>query len=494
MSNNDTVIINVNNNSFTTNKAEEYGGAIFNNVSNMTLLGNTMDSNTASILGNIIYNNGSMGILNLTYINNSTVNVTNGSVIVLYFALTDDMGNPITGQNMIFYVNGINIANIVSIEGYENTTYTVIGSSGDNLPVNGYYDGIRDFDINTKQSLLKMPLIKTNSTIIVLNGTVDKSVNISGIAEDENVDPLANVQLNLTIDGVVYSVSTNSLGEWNLSYIPTHNGNFGVQVSFISDSTYLAFINSTTFSVVNNFIALNNTTPINNTPINITGIPGLTLTRNALTTERVKNTLTFAKSYAYSNLGNKLGSKYFVIKFGKRYRLLGLKLPSNIIHEFNSKTNVLRVYIKNLKPGQNASVKFRVQRIMGRDIKSYKRINLISKTFINTRSLDKATLKKKFIYKNFNKVKISKSISAKLGSNKHYFVKTSSRASYTFNESKNMLKFLIKNLSYQQKAIIKYYASRNSKYKTKNLYFLWEISYFSHYLFFNKTYIFYNIL
>ncbi|RBQ22239.1 hypothetical protein ALNOE001_19630 [Candidatus Methanobinarius endosymbioticus] len=46
--------------------------------------------------------------------------------------------------------------------------------------------------------------------------------------------------------------------------------------------------------------------------------------------------------------------------------MLGLKLPSNVLYEFNDKTNVLRFYIKNLKPGESSGVKFVVQRKMGR--------------------------------------------------------------------------------------------------------------------------------
>ncbi|RBQ24592.1 hypothetical protein ALNOE001_00120 [Candidatus Methanobinarius endosymbioticus] len=158
--------------------------------------------------------------------------------------------------------------------------------------------------------------------------------------------------------------------------------------------------------------------------------------------------MTFFKSYTYSNLDNKLGSKYYTIKFNKRYRLLDLKLQSKVLYEFNNKTNVLRIYIKNLKPGESTGLKFVVQRKMGRDIKTYKKINLFVKTFINTRKTKKITLKKKFVYKNFNKSKTSRTINTKLGSSKLYFVKVSGYANYIFNESKNNLNFLIKKLQY----------------------------------------------
>lgn len=47
--------------------------------------------------GYMIYNLSNIGVLNLTYINNSTKNVTNGTHVILNATLTDDRGNTVTG-------------------------------------------------------------------------------------------------------------------------------------------------------------------------------------------------------------------------------------------------------------------------------------------------------------------------------------------------------------------------------------------------------------
>ncbi len=238
-------------NNFTNNKANGYGGGIYNE-GNVTLVGNNMTDNTAGILGNAIYNNGTMGVLNLTYLENATItiNVTTGTIVILNATLTDDMGNPITGQNITFYVNGTLIGNIESNEGYVSLTYEVNGSHGDKFPVYGDYDGVGDFEIIKNQGLLQINLIETNSTIVVSGGRVGQQATLSGVAIDENGDFLANVQLTVTINGVSYNVTTDGSGAWNLNYIPTANGNLNVAVSWVGNSTHTSFTNSTVFNVI----------------------------------------------------------------------------------------------------------------------------------------------------------------------------------------------------------------------------------------------------
>ncbi|RBQ24475.1 hypothetical protein ALNOE001_01220 [Candidatus Methanobinarius endosymbioticus] len=59
------------------------------------------------------------------------------------------MDNTITGQNISFYLNGILIDNIESIEGYANIIY-LVNSSQRIIHVNGDYDGHGSYEINTK--------------------------------------------------------------------------------------------------------------------------------------------------------------------------------------------------------------------------------------------------------------------------------------------------------------------------------------------------------
>lgn len=59
------------------------GGVIFNEKGNISLFNNNMSHNSAG-LGQMMYHNGSMRVLNLIFIGNSTWVVRNGETITVY--------------------------------------------------------------------------------------------------------------------------------------------------------------------------------------------------------------------------------------------------------------------------------------------------------------------------------------------------------------------------------------------------------------------------
>ncbi len=249
---------NIINSNFIDNNAENYGGAIYTYYgSNTTLSNNIMAGNTAKIIGNYIYNNGTMGILNLTFIDNSTLFIRNNYTVIIYVTLTDDMGNPITGQNINFYMNGILLGTATSIEGQANLTYTVIGNDNDLIIVNGSYDGCGTYPISLYEGQIRIVKIATNSTINANNAYVNNFTNITGIITDEEGNPLANVQITLTIDGVNYNLTTNENGEWNLEYLTQSLGNIEVSITWEGNNTHYGFINTTNFNVAKRNIIVN---------------------------------------------------------------------------------------------------------------------------------------------------------------------------------------------------------------------------------------------
>ena len=239
--------VTVDNNSFTNNSANANGGAIYNN-NGMSISNNTMSANVAG-LGQMIYNTGRIGVLNLTFINNSTWVLINGSNITLFAILTDDMGNTVTGRNILFYINGVQYGSITSIEGLAEINYTAIGEDGDLIPINGSYNGIGDYDIIINAGQLRIVKIASNSTINAKNITIGKSVTIYGVARDEDGNILANTQLTITISGKTYTVTTNNAGEWTLTHTPTKVGNFDVSVTWAGNGTHYGFTNTTKFNV-----------------------------------------------------------------------------------------------------------------------------------------------------------------------------------------------------------------------------------------------------
>ncbi|MDR0911351.1 MAG: hypothetical protein LBM96_01955, partial [Methanobrevibacter sp.] len=129
-------------------------GTIYNS-NNLSLSNNAMIGNTAT-LGQMIYNAGTIGVLNLTYMGNKTVNVKPGSSVVLNATLTDDMGNTVTGENITFFVNGTAIGNVTAIEGIATLNYNA--NTAGIVPVSGDYEGHNGFPINNLIGLLDINL------------------------------------------------------------------------------------------------------------------------------------------------------------------------------------------------------------------------------------------------------------------------------------------------------------------------------------------------
>ncbi|RBQ22290.1 hypothetical protein ALNOE001_20200 [Candidatus Methanobinarius endosymbioticus] len=63
----------------------------------------------------MIYNNGRMGVLNLTFLDNMT-HYVGGSSIVFYAFLTDDMGNTVSGDTISFMLTVLLLVKMFLIE------------------------------------------------------------------------------------------------------------------------------------------------------------------------------------------------------------------------------------------------------------------------------------------------------------------------------------------------------------------------------------------
>ena len=266
--------VTVVNSIFINNTATNSGGAIYNNA-NMLLTGNIMIGNSADFSGNDIYNNRTIGFLNLTFLNNSTIQVRNNTLVTLYATLTDDMGNPITGGNINFYLDNNLLATVTSLEGKANITFTPTDLGL--ILINGNYSGNGSDPVNVKSGQLYVVLkLDTNSTITVTGILkVNHTVIISGILTDWNGELLGGIVLNITVDGVNVTVTTDPDGNWNYTYIPLATGNVVFDVSWAGNNDYYGFNNSIIFninkSLANSTIIISGSLEFNQTVI-ISGV------------------------------------------------------------------------------------------------------------------------------------------------------------------------------------------------------------------------------
>ena len=239
---------------FTNNTAINGKGGAICNYENMFVSGNIMTDNKAN-LGQMIYNYGNIGGLRLIYMDNRTVNVSGGVLITVYVILTDDMGNTVTGQDIEFIIDGISRANETSIEGKASISYLTPDEIGKIIPVTGNYKGHDGYDIKVFNGQLRIPIY--TKTTIVVPPTVKipalakkgKTFNVTGILTDEKGNRVVNVYINVIVDGKTYTVLTDAVGRWTVSYTPTHVGTIAVTAKFAGDNKYNPCENSTVFSV-----------------------------------------------------------------------------------------------------------------------------------------------------------------------------------------------------------------------------------------------------
>jgi hypothetical protein len=117
-----------------------------------------------------------------------------------------------------------------------------------NFYLNGKYDSNSTININSNN-------VKVNDSII-----------ISGKVTDENGNPMGNIVIQVTINGMTYNVNVDGNGNWNLPYKPLNIGLNNVALFWNGTQTFNGFSNTLAFNVNQNVIPSDN--PINPNPAN----------------------------------------------------------------------------------------------------------------------------------------------------------------------------------------------------------------------------------
>ena len=279
--NDNLTIVNTN---FTNNTANRYGGAIENygvlNISGSTFTGNTAfiggviynpdDSitnisfssfinNTATMAGGAIYNTGGTVIANGNYwgnLNPTTDNLVNFVVEDYYrFLLTGVnstfVGNEITltlGEIVLNTTNDpwIGPALNMSATFSSNPTTATLTPNGDTVSFNA--SAAEEYNVTASKaggiSTIAITVDPGNSSLTVdANRTL-----VNGTLVDGYNNPIANVNVNITVRDVSQIVTTDAEGKFSLTLTETKAGDYDVTVSF-NNTNYNSSTATTSFNI-----------------------------------------------------------------------------------------------------------------------------------------------------------------------------------------------------------------------------------------------------
>ncbi|MGN1362451.1 MAG: hypothetical protein ACI4VU_01845 [Methanobrevibacter sp.] len=233
---------------FRNQSSKNYGGVIFNN--GFISLRNNLMINCSSKIGNCIYNNGTMDLVYLTFLDNKTVKVKTyiSRDVTLNANVTDDMGNPITGKYLIFNINGTNISEVYVNEGLAIINYTV--------PYDGEYlvSGVYDLSNSSTKTGVLITLEKIKSKFVYENTTINLTGDYVIKLLDNGDNPLVNKIVNITIVSNKININKNYITDENGSIIIKYllSGNYSISGIYDGDENTIAS-NFTSNLLVNKF-------------------------------------------------------------------------------------------------------------------------------------------------------------------------------------------------------------------------------------------------
>jgi len=182
---------------------------------------------------------------------NSTIIIPNntriGQNINITGIATDEFGNPLINTTLLITVDCTEYVVVTNSTGGWSIIYTT-NTLGNLTVIVSLTDSINYMDFINSTTFTVGKII-TNSTIVAPNGQPGQTTTISGIAKDENNNPIANTQITVTINGTSYTVTTNSAGAWSLNYTPSVSGSLNVIVTWVGNTTHNGFTNSTILNV-----------------------------------------------------------------------------------------------------------------------------------------------------------------------------------------------------------------------------------------------------
>ncbi|WP_409199297.1 Ig-like domain-containing protein [Methanobrevibacter sp. DSM 116169] len=190
----------------------------------------------------------------------TTIEVDNATsevnkTVELKSELLDELGNPLEGKLVKFYIDGELIgSNYTNSEGIAIFNY--ISNKTGNFTIFVEFEGYEKYLPSNNTGILSItptPIPDKKPTTIEtdnVTGEVNKTVELKAELLDESGNPLEGKLVKFYIDGeYIGSNHTNSEGIAIFNYISNKTGNFTIFVEFEGDETYLASNNTGILSI-----------------------------------------------------------------------------------------------------------------------------------------------------------------------------------------------------------------------------------------------------
>ena len=163
--------------------------------------------------------------------------------------LLDQINRPITDAEIIITVNGEVFTTTTDSEGVYSYDYQTSAVSDNNLYEVRYIgDEEHDLARNYVGSFFDVESMITYITVEANDSQINNPTNITGLVSTSNKNPLAGVNVKVTVNNEVINTTTDSQGVYAVEYTPTKVGQFNV-IATVNDDSYLSQFATTTFNV-----------------------------------------------------------------------------------------------------------------------------------------------------------------------------------------------------------------------------------------------------
>ena len=272
----------IHNNTFISNKANMEKSAIID-VPDTATIENNIHDDTSIFYGTIYTDGYAVTITNNIFddgIVNTTITITTNNskptvndTIEIKLLLQDQNNNNVSGQNITLTIDGTPHKLTTANNGTTTYKHTLTSNM---THVTAKFEGNYPYnktnatlDITAKKINTKLTLNVSNST--PLNNT---PVTITAILNDAKNNNISSQDITLNIAGKTVTIKTNSNGTATYMYTPTKVEEQTITATYKGNSQYSNSTKTSSITVkklnTTLTIKVSNSTPLNNTPVNIT--------------------------------------------------------------------------------------------------------------------------------------------------------------------------------------------------------------------------------